>query len=628
MDSFDDQRLFDDEQNAVEQAFVDEDIASGLTGAINGFSKQDIVELEHLDGKVLNDKFLVEACVGSGAAGTVFAATDQITSRKVAVKVLSKSASRDAANERRFMQETRVTRFLKHQNIVRVYEYGEEGDHPYFVMDFLAGGSLKDRIEKGPLSIEDFIKVLKQAAEGIAFAHKQGVIHRDIKPHNMMFVDETYDELRILDFGVSKTTTWDIDKKVLETDGRLFGTPVYFAPERASGKEADERSDIYSLGIVMYECLTGKPPHVGSNAIETLMFHQTKNAEPISKLRQDCPRGIEYIVMKMLLKRPQDRYQSLSDVLSDLEKHEKNSQEFLAELTASEKRKSPKEPNELSQKKSKLDDLEVDFRKPDLMKGRLAKLPVALIVTFLIGVFLSLIGVAFSTFDISRILATEQVVEGVTYYYSPASSTRVGEIYLWVKSETEDSPGMLVKIEIPVSCNLDDKSASIDGAQVGDPWRISYRVSHGKNLLIEARLPEDDTDGEDLKQIQASIKEMFGVLATDSSMVDELADYYVPDWKANDYQKLKDTWSNSSFNVVGNSQTRRSFIKVESYDKGQGKASVLIRTKFWIRSGPQYMRFVMIKSDNRKWLIGKVEEIAPTIWENDGAGAFHEENPS
>lgn len=300
---------------------VDSDIASGLTGAAGGLTRKPDVRIA-FSGKLIDDRFLIEKRIGSGGAGTVFLATDTKDDTKVAIKVLGRRGTYDEASLRRFNQETRVTRYLRNEHIVRVFEYGIAEDHPFFVMEHLSGGTLQDLLKEGPISEEDVLKILLQVCEAVAYAHSQGVIHRDLKPHNIMFVDSSREKLKLLDFGVSKTTTWDIDHEVLTTDGTLFGTPLYFAPERIDGKDADARSDIYSLGCVVYECLAGVPPHVGISSIETLKLHQIKDIPSLKWIvGTKCSTEFDRIVMKMLKRRPKFRYQKIEELISDLKKH-------------------------------------------------------------------------------------------------------------------------------------------------------------------------------------------------------------------------------------------------------------------------------------------------------------------
>src|SRR5579883_614196 len=269
-------------------------------------------------GKVLDGRFLVEQLIGQGGNGTIFAATDIKQMRRVAVKVLTDNRS---TSVRRFNQETRTARCLRHPSIVEVFHYGVESNHPFYAMELVSGTPLTALINKKPLGLHRSMCIIEEVCEALIYAHSQGVVHRDVKPSNIM-IESPNDLVKIVDFGVAKRGDWDVgdDDSVTRT-GEIFGTPLYLSPEQANGKQCDGRSDIYSLGCVFYECLVGTPPHVGSTPIEILMKHKKAVVVPPSQAHPSggYPEAIDLIVLKMLAKKPINRYQSVAALLSDLQ---------------------------------------------------------------------------------------------------------------------------------------------------------------------------------------------------------------------------------------------------------------------------------------------------------------------
>lgn len=256
--------------------------------------------------RVLDKRYRVLSPIGAGGSSTVYLAQDTALNREVAVKVLDPSAAADGELRKMFVKEARALASLSHPSIVAVFDVGEVDGSPYIVMEHLNGGSLKQRIERsGPLSTVDAATIAIDIANGLAFAHTKGIIHADIKPSNILFDDNGH--AKLADFGIARTPQEEADTP------QLFATAMYVAPERVEGKAATSASDVYGLGLVLYEMLVGRPPFVSANAAVLLRDHVVRTPVPPSHLRPTIVRELDTIVLKALAKEPRLRYQRASD---------------------------------------------------------------------------------------------------------------------------------------------------------------------------------------------------------------------------------------------------------------------------------------------------------------------------
>jgi tRNA A-37 threonylcarbamoyl transferase component Bud32 len=236
----------------------------------------------------------------------VYLAKDTALNREVAIKVLDTAAAADGTLRRMFVKEARSLARLSHPNIVSVYDVGEVDNLPYIVMEHLAGGSLKGRIERtGPLKAGDAARIAIEIANGLAFAHSKGIIHADLKPSNILF--DANDHAKIADFGIARTPKEDA------ATPELYATAMYVAPERVEGKQASVQSDVYGLGLVFYEMLVGAPPFTSTSAGVLMRDHVVRMPVPPSHLRASLPRELDTIVLKALAKQPNLRYQKASE---------------------------------------------------------------------------------------------------------------------------------------------------------------------------------------------------------------------------------------------------------------------------------------------------------------------------
>ena len=265
--------------------------------------------------RVLEGRYKIEEPLGAGGSSQVYLARDQALNRDVALKVLDPAAAADNRTRTMFVKEARALAQLSHPNIVAVYDVGEVDDSPFIVMEYLGGGSLKQRIETtGPLKPGDAVRVATEIANGLAFAHSKGIVHADLKPSNILF--DAQDVAKICDFGIARTPQEDADTP------QLYATAMYVAPERVEGKQASVQSDVYGLGLVLYEALVGKPPFTSSNAAVLLRDHVVRAPVPPSHVRPSLPQEVDGVVLKALAKQANLRYQKASDFASALQRIE------------------------------------------------------------------------------------------------------------------------------------------------------------------------------------------------------------------------------------------------------------------------------------------------------------------
>lgn len=269
-------------------------------------------DLDQLIGQQL-DQFQITERIGAGGMATVFKAYQPSLDRYVALKVLPTQHAQDPVFFKRFVQEARSIARLAHPNIVHIYNFGEQDIIKYIVMEYVDGGTLKERV-KQPLPIKQAIDFVLQAAKGLECAHHNGIIHRDIKPANMLVRDNGH--LLLTDFGLAKILE---ETTNITRTGAQVGTPHYMSPEQGAGHAIDKRTDIYSLGIVLFHCLAGEPPFQADSPLSMSVKH-IYTPLPVEKLirEHNVPDPIIQVLLKMAAKKPQERYQSATELIEAL----------------------------------------------------------------------------------------------------------------------------------------------------------------------------------------------------------------------------------------------------------------------------------------------------------------------
>jgi HAMP domain-containing protein len=270
-------------------------------------------------GGLFAGRYDIRGTVGTGGMGVVYRAHDRQLDEEVALKVLRSDVLReDPGLLERFKQEIKLARRITHRNVLRTHDFGEAEATPYISMEYLEGVTLKDLIRsRGAVPLGVGLSVAKQACLGLEAAHLVGVVHRDIKPQNMLILPET-GELKIMDFGIARVSEVKGGQAGLTTTGMVMGTPDYIPPEQAQGRPADFRSDIYSLGVVLYEIFTGSLPFDGGTPLEVVLAHMQKAPRPPRALNPALPAELEAIVLRCLEKNPDRRYQRMDNLLADL----------------------------------------------------------------------------------------------------------------------------------------------------------------------------------------------------------------------------------------------------------------------------------------------------------------------
>src|SRR5213595_2276866 len=244
----------------------------------------------------------------------VYLAEDQELGRRVAIKILNDRHANDEQFVERFRREAKNAAALSHPNIVSIYDRGEAEGTYYIAMEYLDGRSLKELIvQRGPAPVTVSVEYARQILSALRFAHRHGIVHRDIKPHNVLVDGEG--RVKVTDFGIARAGASQMTEA-----GSIVGTAQYLSPEQARGSGVDQRSDVYSLGIVLYELLTGTLPFNGDTPVEIAMKHLSTVPEPPSAKRPEVPSELDMVVMRALAKNPDDRYQSAEEMDADLER--------------------------------------------------------------------------------------------------------------------------------------------------------------------------------------------------------------------------------------------------------------------------------------------------------------------
>lgn len=273
-------------------------------------------------GTMLGNRYELLEKIGEGGMALVYKAKCHLLNRYVAVKILKEQYTDDKEFIEKFQREATAAASLSDNNIVNIYDVGTQGDINYIVMEYVKGKTVKEVIrEAGKLSAEKSVKIAIQIAKALECAHKNNIIHRDIKPHNILVTDEGL--VKVTDFGIAKAS----DSVTITNSSKVMGSAHYFSPEQARGSFVDCRTDIYSLGIVIYEMVTGRVPYDAESPVSVALKHIQEPVVPPKQLNESLPESVNRLILKAMEKEPIKRYQTIKDMLLDLKKIE-NNQEF------------------------------------------------------------------------------------------------------------------------------------------------------------------------------------------------------------------------------------------------------------------------------------------------------------
>ncbi len=265
-------------------------------------------------GTQLSGRYRLESKLGSGGMSTVYLAVDEVLDRRVAIKIMHREISDQEDQLERFRREARAVASLSHPNLVAVIDAGDDGGHPYIVFEYVPGETLKKRIDtEGRLGLDEATAYAIEIGRGLAAAHAARLIHRDVKPQNVLIDAEG--RAKITDFGIARS----LEAHGLTATGRVLGTTDYVSPEQAMGKEVDARTDVYSLGILLYEMLTGDVPFVAETQVGVAMKHVNENVPDVQKKRPETSAALAAALERAVAKDPDDRYPDMNHFLADLE---------------------------------------------------------------------------------------------------------------------------------------------------------------------------------------------------------------------------------------------------------------------------------------------------------------------
>ncbi len=256
--------------------------------------------------EILNDRYQLDKQLGEGGMAIVYQASDLMLERTIAVKILRKDFSKSKAFQERFKEEARAAANLTHPNIVTVHDFGFDNDRLYIVMEHVPGTDLKQIIKKsGPLPIDHASRLFIQACAGLGYAHRAGLVHCDIKPHNMLITPDH--RLKVTDFGIARALA---SVKHDEQSQAIWGSPAYFSPEQAAGRAPSPASDVYSLGVVLFEMLTGELPFNDPSPQELALLHRYETPPSPREINPEISPELEEIIIKVLSKEPSSRYRT------------------------------------------------------------------------------------------------------------------------------------------------------------------------------------------------------------------------------------------------------------------------------------------------------------------------------
>ncbi|MDP3508391.1 MAG: serine/threonine-protein kinase [Candidatus Melainabacteria bacterium] len=314
--------LESEDDKESENVHNDGDLTRPSIGLQQPFAESENFELRA--GDMVGD-YEVLSLIGTGGMGYVYEARHRVLNKVYALKTIRA----DCMNEtswRRMQVEAQAIARMNHPNIVGIHNFGMHDGRPFYVMDLLKGTSLAEKLQKGPLPLEQALQIFIEVCCGLTYAHKKGIIHRDIKPGNIILLkseDASGAKVKIVDFGIAKLAgASDPNNQNLTSAGEIFGSPLYMSPEQCLSERTDARSDIYALGCTLFEALTGHPPFRGKNQVQTMMLHQGEPAPTLAEkaAKLSFPEALEQVLAKMLAKKPMERYQNLATVAEELEK--------------------------------------------------------------------------------------------------------------------------------------------------------------------------------------------------------------------------------------------------------------------------------------------------------------------
>jgi len=321
-------------------------------------------------GRLIHGRFLIESRIGAGGMGIVYKARQTGIDRPVAVKMLLRELAGDEKVIKRFQIEALAVSRLNHPNTIRIYDFGQIEDGTlYFAMEFLEGRNLEQTLRReGALSVRRSLHIMRQIAASLTEAHEKGIVHRDLKPDNVFLVrvGEDADFVKVLDFGVAKLREADQRQGTVTQAGTIFGTPRYMAPEQCRSMAVDHRADLYAIGVIGYELMTGRPPFDAENPLAILIQHVQEPPPAMAEARPDLevPEEVEALVMRCLQKDPGDRFQTAADLVAEIRRCESALAGRFQEIVRIEGRRPPPRKTDLRDVETVMGPVETPARGP------------------------------------------------------------------------------------------------------------------------------------------------------------------------------------------------------------------------------------------------------------------------
>ena len=438
-------------------------------------------------GQKINDRYQIIRLIGEGGMANVYLALDTILDRYVAVKILRGDLASDEKFVRRFQREAISASSLNHPNIVEMYDVGEDNGQYFIVMEYVEGKTLKSLIKKrGALTIPEVIDIMLQLTSGLACAHNSYIIHRDIKPQNILIKDDG--TVKITDFGIAMA----INSQELTQTNSVMGSVHYLPPEQANRSGSTIKSDIYSLGILMYELLTGSIPFKGDNAVEIAIKQMKDQIPSICKINPDIPQSIENIVLKAAAKNPKNRYDNVNEMYADLTKcldpEVMHQDRIVYEYPEQELETTKEMPNLNDEISSELDELE--------NKEKSNKLSMAVVITG------------------SIFMATLVIIGLLVIFYPKLTATKELQIPSVANKTIVEAENILKDLGFKVNVDIKEENSNEieEGLVIGTSPKDGRTVKKGTEITLIVSLGEsgftlDNYVGKTYYEVEAMLKE-------------------------------------------------------------------------------------------------------------------------